>query len=132
MAKENSQSIKVTAKVTDLSDTENKISGAEWGLLFTGAGFLDLIQPVLDAMVVGFVANLLIDIVVGLSLAWFFHTKGVLDRKLAISLMLAFGADFITLGIMPTWIADIGYAWIVTEGVSKTKNASQIVKTIKR
>lgn len=95
---------------------EEKLNSAVWLLLATGAGILDLVQLGLEALVVGAVLNLLIDIFVGLSLGTFFLMKGMLNWKTGISIFLGFAVDFISDGIAPAWILDIGAVWLFTDG----------------
>lgn len=111
------------------AEQEEKLNSVVWILLFIGAAILDLFQAGIAVMTLGTlgtVANILIDIVVGLSLATFFFMKNMLDWKLGISLILGFAIDFFTLGIAPAWLLDILYAWIITDGASKAALAPVI------
>lgn len=92
---------------------EQKLNSAVWALLGTGAVLLDLIQIPLAALVI---VNLIIDIFVGLSLGTFFLIKGMLNWKTGISIFGGFAVDFITDGIAPAWILDIGAVWLFTDG----------------
>jgi len=112
---------------------EPKLLPVVWAMLFTAMIIVDLLQVALDAVVIGFLANILIDVVVGPSLALFFYLRGMLDKKLTISLILGFALDWLSLGILPTWTADIAYAWLVTDGsktIGKVTGAEETAKKI--
>jgi hypothetical protein len=129
--------IKNIGRMLSQNKTPQKLGLVTWIMLGIGAVIIDFAQDALAATVLALIANMLIDIVVGLSLFGFFWFKGIMDRRLAISLVLAFLIDFVSLGIMPAWVFDIAYAWFITDGakvVSKIpgggEEAEQLVKKL--
>ncbi len=112
-----------------------KFSPTAWFLLGLATAMIDTVQIGVDALGAAFagigeipaqIVNVFIDIVVGLSLFFLFLSKGMLDWKLTVSIVLGFLVDFFTLGIFPAWTADVGYAWLITDG-AKTLGAIPIV-----
>ena len=111
---------------------EEKLNIVIWVLLATGAGIIDLLQIGLEFLVIGTVLNLLIDILVGLSLGTFFLLKGMLNWKTGFSIFLGFAVDFITDGIAPAWIIDIGLVWIQTDGTRQLNKIPIVGEKVKQ
>ena len=108
---------------------KEKLSLVIWVLLFTGTAILDLFQAGLSVATMGTlgtVANILIDLLVGPSLALFFYYHDMLNWKLGLSLIIGFAADFFTAGIAPAWLLDVLFAWMITDGASKAAMAPVI------
>jgi hypothetical protein len=111
------------------SGKEEKLSTPAWVLLLVGAAILDLFQAGIAIGTLGTfgtLINVLIDINVGLSLALFFFYKNMLDWKVGLSVIFGFAADFITIGIAPSWLLDILYVWMVTDG-AKMMNLAPVI-----
>lgn len=111
-----SQNLKNISKVLSQNQTPKKLALTTWILLGTGAVIIDFVQGWIGVTVIASVINLVADFFIGLCLFSFFWYKKILDRRLAISLILAFLIDFVSLGIMPAWSFDIAYAWFITDG----------------
>src|SRR3989338_10590285 len=75
---------------------EEKLNVVIWVIFATGAGIIDLVQIGLEALVVGVVINLIIDVLVGLSLGTFFLVKGMLNWQTGFSIFMGFAVDFFT------------------------------------
>jgi len=87
-----------------------RISNTEWGLVIGAAIVVDLVQLALDLFLVGIVANRFIDIVIGLTLPFYFKMRGVkMDWKKGGSILITFLLEFVGLGIdaLPFWTGDI-------------------------
>lgn len=115
--------------VAPAPERKEKLNSVIWVLLFTGTAMLDLFQAglsVATAGTLGTIANILIDLLVGPSLALFFYYHDMLDWKLGLSLIIGFAADFFTAGIAPAWLLDMLYAWMITDGASKAALAPVI------
>lgn len=97
-------------------EQEQKLNIAIWVILATGAGIIDAAQIGLEALLIGTVLNPLIDIFVGLSLGTFFLVKGMLNWQTGLSIFGGFAVDFISDGILPAWVLDIGIVWLQTDG----------------
>ncbi len=95
-----------------MSDTpkKSKISNIEWGLVIGAAVIIDLIQLGLDVILVGFVANELIDPFTAMSVLFYFYWRDVpLSTDRVISIVAAFAGDAASDGVVPLWTGDILY-----------------------
>jgi hypothetical protein len=86
----------------------SKISNTEWGLVIGALMWVDLIQFFLDGFAIGIIANRFIDIVVGMSLAFYFWIRKVkMDQKKVLTLIGSFiGEEIPGLDALPLWSAD--------------------------
>lgn len=86
----------------------SKISNTEWGLLIGALMWIDLIQFFLDAFAIGALINRFIDIVVGMSLGFYFWLRGVkMDTKKVMSLIASFALEEVpAIDALPLWSAD--------------------------
>lgn len=87
----------------------SRISNTEWGLVIGAAAIIDFIQFILDFFAVGIVVNRLIDIGVGMSLAFYFWMRGVsMDSKKTLTLLGSFvGEEIPGLDAAPLWTGDV-------------------------
>ncbi len=89
----------------------SKISNLEWGLVIGATAVVDVVQFVLDIFVIGAIVNRFIDIVVGMTLPFYFYIRGVkLDSKKVLGMAGAFGLEMVPgLDALPLWTLDVVY-----------------------
>ena len=108
------------------NNKNKKLDTATWVLLATGAGIVDATQAALTPTVVGAVVSAGLDIFTGIVLLTIFIFNGIKDKKVMFSVVGGLTLGLFSLGILPTWIADVGYAWFVTDGAKTIGNVPVI------
>lgn len=86
----------------------SKISNIEWSFIIGTLIVIDLIQIILDVLIIGLVANRIIDLCVGIALPFYLKIRGVkLDSKKIIGMVGAFLFEQVPgLDALPLWSLD--------------------------
>ena len=101
-------------------EKKSKISNTEWGIVIGALFVIDLTQILLEWLVIGLLINPFIDIVVGMSLAFYLQMRGqsLANPKRVIGLIATFfgeqipGVDAIGL---PLWTLDGVYNFLLSK-----------------
>lgn len=96
-------------------EKKEKPSLAVWVLLISAAGIIDLAQVGIDGitfMTLGPIINVIIDIFVGITLAFIYYKIGIADKVNMIILIGGFLVDAFTGGGLPAWSLEIAVTWL--------------------
>ncbi len=86
----------------------SKMTNTKWGVLIAAGFFLDALEWLLDAAVVGVVANPVIDFGISFALPWYLNKQGVKLTTRKIVTWVATGAlETFLAGVIPLWGLDI-------------------------
>jgi hypothetical protein len=86
----------------------SKISNTEWWLVISFLGLIDVIQIILDVLLIGVIANRVIDLVIGMALPFYMKIRGVkMDSKKIGGMIGTFIFEQIPgLDALPLWSLD--------------------------
>lgn len=87
----------------------SRISNTEWGLVIGALLIIDIIQIVLTLLAIGLVVNRIIDVLVGMTFAFYLHIRGekLQDPKRLLGFLAAFVGEMIpVVDSFPLWSAD--------------------------
>jgi hypothetical protein len=91
----------------------SRITNFEWGILFLGFVFLDVLQIALDTIFIGVFVNPPIDILVGIALPIYFNKKGVKTSFLKVLAWIGIPAiEALTASAAPFWWVEIVVTYI--------------------
>jgi len=102
---------------------------AIWVLLLTGAGMIDGIQSVLTPTGIGLIVSIVLDFVTAVILFTIFFFGGIRDKKVLFSVLAGLGLGVFSAGMLPSWVADVGFAWLVTDGKEKISSVPVVGET---
>lgn len=102
------------AKASDISNTE-------WGLVIGLIAILDFVQFILDVLAIGLIANRLVDILIMLSLLFYFWMRGVEMDLFVLGTLCAVmvGEEVPGLDVAPFWTLDV---WAIMRHDKAKKN----------
>ena len=94
----------------------SRISNTEWGLVIGVLLIIDIIQIVLTLLAIGLVVNRIIDVIVGMTFAFYLHIRGekLQDPKRLLGFLAAFLGEMIpVVDSLPLWSADGVYNYFL-------------------
>lgn len=88
--------------------TQNSMTPAKWGLLYLFAGFVDILQLILNFFAVGIAINRFIDVAIGIGIPGFLHLNGIkISDNMVLYLSIFLGEQIPLVDSLPLWTLEV-------------------------